>query len=252
LASWKSSSKKRRSAAVAKPRISDLDSALTDADMVALGTARARALNLLGSRPSPESSIGAAKDAFRLEGVVRLQVLQLQETALACHQGCSWCCHQKVGATVPEVLAIAAQLRATADNLEAIREKSAELAQDPRIFSDKEKLRARIPCVLLGADGSCQVYEVRPLPCRGWLSTDEESCKKYLDAEAAPQFVFEAARTSRALQLGLAKAMDDLKLLPYLVELTSGLDVALNEPNAAERWLAGEPLFERANVTRTP
>lgn len=55
-----------------------------------------------------------------------------------------------------------------------------------------------------------------------------------------------AVRSGHYIHLGLVKVMDDIQRFPYLVELTAGLDIALNVPNAIERWLAGEPIFERA------
>ncbi len=77
-----------------------------------------------------------------------------------------------------------------------------------------------------------------------------ESCKKHLDEQAEPRLVLAAARTGRAIQLGLVKVMDDLERGPYLVELTSALDIALNMPNAVDAWLAGEPTFDRASAAR--
>ena len=151
---------------------------------------------------------------------------------------------------MPEVIAIAAHLEGAPELLEVTRKRVAELAQNPLIFSDSEKPRARIPCALLSDDGSCSVYEVRPLPCRSWLSTDVESCKKHLDEAGEPKVVLGAARSGRFIQLGLVKVMDDIQRFPYLVELTAGLDVALNVPGAIESWIAGEPVFERASAAR--
>jgi Fe-S-cluster containining protein len=179
-----------------------------------------------------------------------LTVLQSTQGTPACGKGCSWCCSHKVGVTVPELIAIVDQLRASPERLEVVRTKAAALAQNPAIFSDSEKPRARIACALLDEDGSCGVYEARPLPCRSWLSTDVESCKQHLDEKAEPKLILAAARSGRFIQLGLVKVMDDIQRFPYLVELTAGLDIALNVPGAIESWLAGEPVFERASAAR--
>jgi Fe-S-cluster containining protein len=198
----------------------------------------------------PEQLVEAVRRVTDQADTVRLKVLQAAKHAPACSKGCSWCCSHKVGVTVPEVIAIVAHLRASPERLELVRKRAAELAQNPLIFSDSEKPRARIPCALLTEDGSCGVYEVRPLPCRSWLSTDVESCKQHLDEAAEPQVVLGAARSGRFIQLGLVKVMDDIQRMPYLVELTAGLDIALNVPGAIESWLAGEPVFERASAAR--
>jgi Fe-S-cluster containining protein len=222
--------------------------------------ARANALDALGFTLESGHLAEAARRAGAFADVIRPKVVDASDLAasarrstkdaLACRKGCSWCCHHKVGVTVPEVIAIKAQLEASPQHLDVIKKRAAELAKDARIFSDTEKPRARIPCALLGEDGSCSVYEVRPIPCRSWLSTDVESCKKHLDGEGEPMFVLSAARSGRFVQLGLAKVMADIERFPYLVELTAGLDIALNVPNAIDRWLAGEPVFEPASAAR--
>jgi len=212
--------------------------------------AREHALDALGFELAPAQMVEAAKRASDQADAVRLRVLQSAKVTPACSKGCSWCCSHKVGVTVPELIAIVAHLRASPERLEVARKRAAELAKNPLIFSDSEKPRARIPCALLNDDGSCGVYEVRPLPCRSWLSTDVESCKKHLDEKAEPKLVLGAARSGRFVQLGLVKVMDDIQRFPYLVELTAGLDIALNVPGAIESWLAGEPVFEPASAAK--
>jgi hypothetical protein len=256
MAVWKSPAKKKRqstaSAQSDASTLADLATAPTADEVPTLVTARANALDAFGFELKPAQMIEAAKRSRELSDAVQLRVLQPQEEQqVACRKGCFWCCTLKVGVTVPEVMAIVAHLEAAPEQLEVVRKRAAELAKDPRILSDTEKPKARIGCALLTEDGSCGVYAVRPIPCRGWLSTDVESCKKHLDGEGEPRFVLSVARNTGFVQLGLAKAMDDIERYPYLVELTSGLDIALNEPNAIERWLAGEPVFQRASSGRS-
>jgi len=212
--------------------------------------ARASALDALRFELKSEQMVEAAKRANDQADTVRLNVLQTAKAKPACKKGCSYCCSHKVGVTVPELIAIVAHLRGNPERLEVVRQRASDLAKNPLIFSDSEKPRARIPCALLDDDGSCGVYEVRPIPCRSWLSTDVESCKRHLDEEAEPKVVLGAARGGRFIQLGLVKAMDDIKRGPYLVELTAGLDIALNVPRSIESWIAGEPVFERASAAR--
>jgi Putative zinc- or iron-chelating domain len=213
-------------------------------------SARANALDALGFDLKPAQLVEATRRAAAQADTVRLTVLKNGAEKPACIKGCSHCCSHKVGVTVPEVVAIVEYLRTLPGQLDVVRKKAALLAQNPLIFSDSEKPRARISCALLHDDGSCSVYGVRPLPCRSWLSVDVESCKLHLDEQAEPRLVLAAARTGRAIQLGLVKVMDDLGRRPYLVELTAALDIALNVPNAIDAWLAGEPTFERASAAR--
>ncbi len=212
--------------------------------------ARARALDALGFELRPKELVEAFKRTSEHVDAVRLRVLESTKEKPACKKGCSWCCSHKVGATVPEVIAIVEHLRASPERLEIVRKRVAELAKNPLIFSESGKPRARIPCALLEEDGSCGSYEVRPIPCRSWLSTDVESCKEHLDEKAEPKMVLGAVRSGHYIHLGLVKVMDDIQRFPYLVELTAGLDIALNVPNAIESWLAGEPYSNEQHPLR--
>lgn len=254
MATWKPrSGKKRKGPASGKggaPLLEALGTPPTADEVPLMLAARANALDALGFELDAEQMVEAVRRASGQADAVRLSVVQTAKEKPACSKGCSWCCNHKVGVTVPEVIAIVAYLRASPERLEVARKRAADLAQNPLIFSDSEKPRARIPCALLDEDGSCGVYEARPLPCRSWLSTDVESCKKHLDEKTEPKVVLGAARSGRFIQLGLVKVMDDIERSPYLVELTAGLDIALNVPGAIERWLAGEPVFEPASAAR--
>jgi hypothetical protein len=254
MAKWKPGTQKKRKAPAGRKAEAPLLEALgtpPSADEVPMMlAARESALDALGFKLEPAQMVEAAKRASEQADAVRLKVLQAAKHAPACSKGCSWCCSHKVGVTIPELIAIVAHLEASPAELEVVRKRAAELAKDPLIFSDSEKPRARIPCALLEQDGSCGVYEVRPIPCRSWLSTDVESCKQHLDEAAEPKLVLGAARSGRFIQLGLVKVMHDIQRMPYLVELTAGLDIALNVPGAIESWLAGEPVFERASAAR--
>lgn len=254
MAKWKARTSSQRKALGSRKSKAPLLEALgtpPSADEVPMMlTARESALDALGFELRPAQMVEAVRRTSDQADNIRLNVLQSAEGTPACSKGCSWCCSHKVGVTVPEVIAIVDNLRASPERLEVVRARAAELAKNPAIFSDSEKPRARIACALLDEDGSCGVYEVRPLPCRSWLSTDVESCKQHLDEKAEPKVILGAARSGRFIQLGLVKAMDDIQRLPYLVELTAGLDIALNVPGAIESWLAGEPVFERASAAR--
>jgi len=254
MAKWKPRSQKKRKAPALQKEKAPLLEALgtpPSADEVpVMLAARESALDALGFELEPSQMVEAVRRASERADSVRLSVLQAAKEKPACSKGCSWCCSHKVGVTVPEVIAIVAHLRASPERLEVVRKRAAELAQNPLIFSDSEKPRARIPCALLDDDGSCGVYAVRPIPCRSWLSTDVESCKQHLDEAAEPKLVLGAARSGRFIQLGLVKVMHDIQRMPYLVELTAGLDIALNVPGAIESWIAGEPVFERASAAR--
>jgi Fe-S-cluster containining protein len=159
----------------------------------------------------------------------------------------------KVSLTAPEIFAVVEYLENGVS--EQVRERIAgrarELSQDPRIFSSEAKVEARIRCAMLSDDGACLVYPARPLACRGYNSLDAESCRRSLDDDLEIVECNEPlARDSAAVALGLLAGIEDAELPAELFELTSGLHLALSEPNALERWLAGEAVFRAALAER--
>jgi Fe-S-cluster containining protein len=251
---WKSSSKKQRKP-TKPPELdaADLLTLLDERDLALAQAQRDTAVRLFGDSPGVNEVLAVTQSALELGERVRLRIVSdsADESAkFACGKGCHWCCHYKVAVTIPEVLTIATYLRnfVSDDGVRQVRERVAHLAQDRRIFSVSEKPKARIACALLLKDGSCGVYPVRPLSCRGVNSTDVHACERSLDdSSVGATSEFAMVKAFGAVQLGLIKAMDERNLRPYTVELTAGLDVALNEPQALERWLGGEPTFERAS-----
>lgn len=211
------------------------------------------ASEILSSGKGPRRILEAAGNALLFGQLFlkkRLPVVG-QPSPSACHQGCHWCCHLKVEATVPEVLVIATFLREARSPEFAtwVSERAAELARDPRVRDSSAKAKARLPCPLLSPDGSCGAYEVRPLACRGWNSDDSESCERGLDDEDAVGITDLAlVKECLAVEIGLATALRDHGFPTYPVELTTALDIALRNPDALERWSDGEPLFAAAAV----
>ena len=169
----------------------------------------------------------------------------LEQTPLACQPGCAWCCHLYViFATIPEVLAIAEHLRRTLTEAEL-----ADLRQRVTVTLERKRNQSRfqpaapmIPCPLL-VDNLCSVYEFRPLVCRAWHSTDVRRCQQPNGSLAVNQ---EVMQVFSAIYRSLIATLAEQELESQEVELISALDIALNTPDAAQRWLAGETLFAAA------
>ena len=220
-----------------------------------LEAARQVAREQLSASGQPARVLEAAAGALSSSEELRryhLEVLQ-PSVQIACHEGCHWCCHLKVSVTAPEVFAVAEYLENSAPKpvLEQVRARAAELAQDPRIFSSDAKAEAHIPCAMLNERGGCSVYVARPLTCRGYNALDSESCRRMLDDDTEFVAANEPwARECAAVGLGLLAAIGDAGLPAELLELTSALHIALSEPNALQRWLAGEPIFAAALADR--
>jgi Fe-S-cluster containining protein len=190
-----------------------------------------------------------------LSAVERLEPLVaelVRERPPACAAGCSRCCHGlKIEASAPEAVAIAEFLRGLApEELAATRAQMAEEAGYAQTLDADTRWREQVPCAFLDdASGQCVIYDVRPLTCRAHTSLSLAQCEAAardperltpIDKHAAPLAIFGLAKS--ALTVACAEANLDARSF----ELTNAVAIALNEPNAAERWASGEPVFDAA------
>lgn len=190
--------------------------------------------------------------------------------SVACHSGCAHCCHQRVGITVPEALAIVTHLVETrsAEALADVRRRVERAHDRTRGLSREQRNSPDHPCPLL-EEGTCSIYEVRPLSCRGVHSIDERACKAKLhdtkqraayDRGELPGHSFaEPIRAvhavSAGVQLGLSEGLG-LDMRP--LDLTAALRLLLREPTRKDAaphpdasriasWLDGSAAFAEAH-----
>ena len=228
-------------------------------DELSVGTANtARAL--LRAAPSVEGTVELARNAMSATSRLAEALLaQAPAGAVACKAGCDHCCHQPVGLTPPEALAIFAHLRQTlaSDELASVASRLAQRARETRGLSSAERFSPDQPCPFLER-GRCSIYEVRPLACRGMNSLDAEECKTRLrDPDARAAFLargsggrsfMEPIRAFHAISAGLQLSLSELYGLDMRpLELTAALDALLNGPESRSvAWLSGKPAFESA------
>ena len=171
--------------------------------------------------------------------------------SLSCRAGCTFCCHMRVVATVPEVAAVVAFVRDTfsQSQLEALRDRVIAVDDVTRGFSDEDWGVARLPCPLL-VNGACSVYAARPLDCRGYNSTSLDACRAaFEDYLAWDVPAHEQLRSVyKSAQAGLIQGMVATDRRPRLVQLTAALRIALHDPTAIDRWIAGENAFAAAEL----
>ena len=215
---------------------------------------------------SCSASVQLGKKAMEATSTLTSSLLgRAPQGSLACRQGCAHCCHQRVGVTVPEALAISATLEATlsSEKLERVRERVERAYHSTRGLSRDERNSPEHPCPLL-ENGLCSVYEVRPLACRGVHSLDEQACNSklhdrerraaYERGELPGHSFVEPVRAvhaiSAGLQLGLHEGLGlDMRPLDLTAALQLLLSEAAAEPNAPDRaqhWLNGSPAFADA------
>jgi Fe-S-cluster containining protein len=230
-----------------------LPEGLTAAELGARRAERLGTVEALKTGRTPLKVIEVAERAAALaEKAVEEFMAADPPPPLACREGCDWCCHLPVGAAAPEVLRIAEYLRRTLspEELQATRQRAAALDDHKRRISLGERANAPLPCPLL-VNRRCSAYPVRPLTCRGFNSSDARRCERSLRASqkvTVPHYVPQLRLTTFVLD-GLRAGLSESGLKDDLLELTAALRIAVETPDAAERWLAGDAVFAAAQLS---
>jgi hypothetical protein len=189
--------------------------------------------------------------AFAERSCADMQVEADDRRPIACKSGCSYCCHMRVVATVPEVIALAdfIAVNLSAPAIEALRHRVAETDMKTHGLSDEQWGAGRFACPLL-VEGKCSVYAARPLDCRGYNSTSLAACRAAsLDYGEWDVPMDNAIMTAfKSAQAGLLQALAGTGRRPHLVELTAALRIVLEDATAIDRWLAGENPFADAEL----
>lgn len=181
------------------------------------------------------------------------------EGSVACKAGCDHCCHQVVGVTPPEAFAIYEYLKQTRSPAELAELKAhvATLYERARGLPSAARFSPEHPCAFL-RDGSCSIYEARPLACRGVNSLDAEDCATRLrDPDARAGFLeqgyggrcfLDPLRAFRAVSAGLQLGLSELYRLDMrALDLLAAMQVLLQEnPATGPSWIAGRQPFQDA------
>jgi hypothetical protein len=88
------------------------------------------------------------------------------------------------------------------------------------------------------------------LTCRGYNSSDASQCERSVKARERVEVPSYAPQHRLAVFVldGLRAGLAEAGLNGDLLELTAALRIALDLPDAAERWLAAEPVFAPARL----
>ena len=152
---------------------------------------------------------------------------------------CSARCHEMIGVTAPEALAIADNLRTElgGGDVARIRHTATENTAKTDGMNRVQYTEAQVTCPLLTNDGTCAAYPFRPLFCR----TDCAVCGDEDPAERQRR----VSSSSLALGIGrgLSKSLAAAGVDGNRYELNSALFAALDTPDVSERWAKGERVF---------
>ncbi len=220
-----------------------------EALIVAAAEAQARETSkALSGRRSVKRLLAMMRGALaRIDKLVaRVNSLVPPPRPIACRPGCPYCCHIRVTASPPEILLIAEHIRTAwpADRRAALKRKLATLDRLSHGRDEEAREAMRLPCAML-LDNCCSIHEIRPISCRAVASVDVAACRRSYDSRMAGQV------PQVTLQLNAANGVG-YGLIAGLVKLGYGLEnpefiaalrIALEEDDAARRWLRGEGLF---------
>ncbi len=176
-----------------------------------------------------------------------------QRDPRACTAGCCWCCYQMVTTSPPVVFFLTQAVAASGDEANALADDTRKAAVGVRGLGARDRLALRLACPLLAEDGTCAVYPVRPLACRGWNTYDAEACRQSVESpDQAPetQVHVPQVRIAHAVESGVVAALRAHHLAAEPVELIGALAIAIDEPKALSRWLRGKDVF--ADVRPAP
>jgi Fe-S-cluster containining protein len=150
--------------------------------------------------------------------------------SLHCKEGCSYCCCKPgVLTSIPELLRILDHVRSTfsTDDLSELVAHARRYAGQVAGRSLNELVNQSVPCPFL-VEQRCSVYTVRPLTCRGYNSTDLDSCRRAHANTAVLVPIFSMLRdVTDGTTVGAAQALQRAGLNDSLVDLGSALNIAL-------------------------
>ncbi|MBI1755860.1 MAG: hypothetical protein HYR64_01980 [Fimbriimonas ginsengisoli] len=192
----------------------------------------------------------AEREIAEAQAVAVQRAAEGKGCAPACAKGCFYCCHQVVGTVAPEVLVLADWIRAnfSPEEITALRERIEGYRQTLEGLSGHARLKPLARCPML-VDGICSVHEARPLVCRASNSTDVKVCIAAYESgqnPAPPPFLHTQRSAGRSVRLGMRLGLARKKMPGDIVELTLAMGIALDHPDSAVRWLAGEDVFAEA------
>jgi Fe-S-cluster containining protein len=178
-----------------------------------------------------------------------VQRCQVNGIPVDCRMGCSWCCHQAVFASTHEIILMTQYLKKhySIEVVEEVRKRAEAKEAQLGSLSPAETLKSRHACPLL-LKGRCMVYPLRPMACRIYLSSSEESCLKRhqnpYDTKAIPALFDFTLKAGQQMNEGFGSALKKQGLSVEEHRIEHILLFLLNEPQKADLWLKGDTLHQ--------
>ena len=160
----------------------------------------------------------------------------------ACKKGCAWCCHQAVFAVSHEFLYLQEHIREylNEEQRQEVLERAREKARLTLSKPSKEQLLLRAACPFL-ENGSCMVYDARPMACRIYLSSSVSSCKNDHDRPSGganiPELYEFPLLAGRMLNEGFVAYLKQSGIRSVELPLEQGYSSMMTMGQSMEDWL---------------
>ena len=151
-----------------------------------------------------------------------------QDQPIQCKKGCDFCCHQPIYALDYEMQFLNTFIKEnfTEKEQKSIQSRANENLKILSKLNRTEILNSKLPCPLL-INGSCSVYEARPMACRIYLSTDVKTCQIfYKEPESKsnfPALLDFPMRAGRMINEGFKSALKTKGIISKEYRIDEGL-----------------------------
>lgn len=172
----------------------------------------------------------------------------------ACVSGCAFCCHLRVGTSIPEAIVLFNALKSctTPEGFDFLKQRVLNTANNGNTLEEDWWHQSQTPCPFLDSEGrnQCLVYEFRPFACRAYHSTDTQACRKGFDEKketAIPCFPLYTKFTDIYSTI-LIKSMAKRGMHSYQVGFVKAMQILFENKNAFKEWADGKDLFLDAKI----
>lgn len=166
----------------------------------------------------------------------------------ACKAGCHYCCHLRVGVSIPELLVIFNELQAQAsdEDLAWFKSRINMAVEAGDTLTEAFWHKSRTSCPFLDDTGKCLIYIVRPFSCRAYHSNDMAVCKKGFDERReiqVPCFPLYRATTDMYSSVFI-RVLKEKGYASYQVGFVKGMSLLFKDKTLVDKWLNKEDVFK--------
>lgn len=106
-------------------------------------------------------------------------IFKEKPNSIECAQGCNYCCNNTVHLTKTESKELSNAIRSSygKQQMDTLKTRLKVIRNSHQKMTREERMLERSPCPLL-SEGSCSVYDSRPLFCRSAFSYSKKMCEE--------------------------------------------------------------------------